>query len=307
MIPRGAHTSEGAVPAPSKAAVRWTLPHGYACHGSYLKYATPRHVNGLTQARRLGFPVETARRYQALLQNGNFAMSKRFSLLLILLTSSLALSGCLKRAVVATTAVAGAAAGAAVSATSTAAAGISSGASAATGGLFGGSGGAENALAVQGGAEATSSQAPTAPPEQTITEGADACLKSAQYNTAILENLGSQGWQLSNNAVADAEGKPRTTTVSKPGVRGTVLPDGSCTFQAEDVAYTRLGAEVHENLVADFQGQFRRGSPDGRTGECDGYTIDTPDLRAWLYFTAVNGGSCTSARSGSSLTVRLLQ
>lgn len=140
-----------------------------------------------------------------------------------------------------------------------------------------------------------------------MTEGADRCLNAARFKANAAENLVSLGWEgAKSTSQAPKRGQSKSQTITKLGVRGTILPSGTCVFRAKNVAQSTLARNLQSYLATHFDGQVTVGSPKGRTGPCDGYTIDAPGLKAWLYFTSEAGDVCFKSGDGSGLTVKLL-
>lgn len=236
--------------------------------------------------------------------------------ILPMLCGTLSVSGCLRTAVVSAgssvVGAAGSAVGAAASATTSA---VSSVSALATGGpsasststsataASSSSGGSAGLSTTETGAIASVSAVVAA---ANMSQGMTTCLTSARYNAVVTENLASYGWQIGRGLEQSRTDPARAQTVSKPGVRGTVFPNGGCTFQSTDVAFTQLSNTVREELGKTFQTGVTLGGPNGNTSPCDGYTIDVPGLHAWVSYTSANGDVCTRETDGAGLTMRLL-
>ncbi|MGB0658673.1 MAG: hypothetical protein ACPGNV_00750 [Mangrovicoccus sp.] len=137
-----------------------------------------------------------------------------------------------------------------------------------------------------------------------LSEGVDVCLDSLQAQTAISENLAAKGWKLLQ---ADAEntGQKKRQRMQKAGVDAYVIPDGGCTFRSDAVAAGTAMAETRERLRRKFQERLSEGSPYGRHGVCDGYTVDLGGQTAWVYFTAADGNVCQKS-PGLGITTRII-
>lgn len=283
--------------------------------------------------RRIAWDHSRLRAFDRTNYFGTDIMQHRFlTLIPLVLASGLALTGCLRTAIVATgsavASTAGAAAGAvgglatssvsSVASAATPSGTISSTTSApATGSLEAGAqtpqGAAAQTAMVAGGeavlvqqVNALSSATAATTPEASIAEGADSCLKAASSRVNAAENLTTYGWQGAKSADEIAKSGNKSQSINKLGVRGTILPSGSCVFRADSVALSTLTQSMTSYLEENFEGSLTVGSPHGRTGACDGYTINAPSIKAWVYFTNAKGDHCSKSSDGSGLTVKLL-
>lgn len=262
--------------------------------------------------------------------------TKITSALLLALGFGLGLTACVKQAVLATgsavASTAGAAVGAAGSAASAATSSVTSGVSSlatsstgsasATSASTSASSGTTNAASsgtpahraaaetaiVAGGMGVLTQQVnagPATTPTGSVIEGTEICLNAARFRAAAAENMIARGWR-EVAATETAPNRSAARTLDKYGVRATILPSGSCVFRTETVALNQLSQRVYDALDRTFDGEVTVGSPQGRTGPCDGVTLKASGVNAWLYFTSETGDHCSKAGSGAGLTVKLL-
>jgi len=152
-------------------------------------------------------------------------------------------------------------------------------------------------------ASVAANQFTTGTPQQALGEGLDTCLDGLRTETAFAENLASRGWAAGLESTPTDDGS-KARSVQKASVRGTILPNGGCTFRVESVALARATQIARKQLDEKYDGAFVVGSPVGRTGPCDGFTVNLGARKARLYFTSATGDHCT--RGGSGVTVTLL-
>lgn len=247
---------------------------------------------------------------------------------LILLSTSLVLTGCGRRSVVGrvanatTSAVSGAAnvagaavsttanvAGAAVSTTANVAGAAASTAGSAVGGATGAAAGGTAAGASSGvltpavvgaglgvaGAAALDNDNRTID-SAAMAEGTANCLQAGPNPTTSARLLAAAGW-------ADAGMDSGMRVFTKNNVRGLILPEGHCTFRSEWTAMTDSDPAIRTLVNRLYPGSIKDGSPSGSTGQCDGFTV-TSGNRAWVHYTSSDGTACGTF--GSGVTVQFL-
>lgn len=129
-----------------------------------------------------------------------------------------------------------------------------------------------------------------------MAEGSANCLQAGPNPAASAQLLTSAGW-------ADGGTDNGARLFTKNNVRGRILPDGTCSFQSAFAEFSDSGPFVRQLVEGIYPGNVQTGSPNGGTGQCDGFTVSTP-RKAWLRFTAVNGGTC--GVNGSTVIVQFL-
>lgn len=133
----------------------------------------------------------------------------------------------------------------------------------------------------------------------TVAEGVRSCITARQNRADASEALTAGGW-------APVEGGASVQLLSLNGVTGAVLRDGTCVFRArtantQGAIFGALDATLNQN----WPGQVSPGSPQGRTGACDGHTVRAGRMVAWVQLTAGDGDVCTSGE-GAGVTVKFM-
>ncbi|MBT9384813.1 hypothetical protein KM176_13165 [Pseudooceanicola sp. CBS1P-1] len=220
------------------------------------------------------------------------ALRLRTAPVLLALGGAAALPGCMMKSAAMATSAAFSSASGAVGSAVTAGVGMAGSASAASAPGIG-----EGALQLtQAEAAAVALQASLSD----MAEGVETCLQSLGGG-GVVENAVSKGWVLTQTA---AQGQSAGRQIRKNTLRGTIMPNRSCSFRTGAVAASMATSKVQSLLDEKFSGRYRKGSPYGRKGPCDGYTVDLGAERAWIFFTAENGDVCTG--SGAGVTVQKL-
>ena len=135
-------------------------------------------------------------------------------------------------------------------------------------------------------------------PRGSIVEGVTACLAHPRQRDRTAAALTDLSWATETAATGS-----RPAAMSKLRVQGSLWADGDCDFRAADQDMRQSASAVLRQLEASFPGQVRAGSPEGRTGACDGATVTTPGFRAWVHFLSASGGDCREGGTGVTVTM----